>query len=128
MDDEDSIRILAGELLSGLGYTTHAAGDGREAVELYQAAAEQGEPFDLVIMDLTVPGGMGGKEAIKKLRQVDPNVTAIVSSGYSNAPIMADFRRYGFAGVVSKPYGAQELSREVERVLGIHSAHIRKTN
>ena len=84
---------------------------------MYREALASGKPFDLVIMDLTVPGAMGGKEAIQALIQVDPRVKAIVSSGYSNDPIMADFRSYGFSGVVRKPYRLRELSEEVLRVL-----------
>jgi DNA-binding NarL/FixJ family response regulator len=76
-----------------------------------------GQPFDVVIMDLTIPGGVGGKEAIKELLAMDPEVRAIVSSGYSNDPIMADFKRYGFKGVVAKPYEIRELVEVLNRVI-----------
>jgi len=85
---------------------------------LYEEAKTDGRPFDVVIMDLTVPGGMGGQEAVKLLLEIDPEVRAIVSSGYSTDPVMADFTRYGFSGVVAKPYRASELIEEVQRVLG----------
>ena len=76
-------------------------------------ARDAGRPFDLVILDLTVPGGMGGKETIKALGRIDPQVRAIVSSGYSNDPVMAEFNKHGFCGVVAKPYKLQELARAV---------------
>ena len=117
MDDEAEVRETTGNVLTRLGYNVVFASDGGEAVELYRQARDEGRVFDLVIMDLTVPGGLGGKEALKKLRDLDPNVKAIVSSGYSNDPIMADFRKHGFNGVVTKPYRIKELSDEVHRVI-----------
>jgi len=117
MDDEEIIRDLTRELLTKLGYQVACATDGSECLELYCKAREVGKPFDTVIMDLTVPGGMGGKETIGRLLTIDPAVKAIVSSGYANDPIMANFKRYGFSGVVTKPYGAEELTSELHRVL-----------
>jgi PAS domain S-box-containing protein len=117
MDDEADVRETTGKVLSRLGYHVQYARDGEEALKQYKASLNAGKPFDLVIMDLTVPGAMGGKEAIQQLIQIDPRVKAIVSSGYSNDPVMADFRSYGFAGVVKKPYRLRELSEEVLRVL-----------
>jgi len=110
MDDEDMVREVAGEMLTQLGYEVELAKDGAEAIKLYKQAIEAKEPYDAVILDLTVPGGMGGKEAIKRLLEIDPKVKAIVSSGYSNDPIMAEFKRYGFMGVVAKPYRIKDLS------------------
>lgn len=75
-----------------------------------------GSPFDVVIMDLTIPGGMGGEETIKKLKAFDPNVKAIVSSGYSNDPIMANFKKFGFANVLTKPYQIRELARIIDSI------------
>jgi len=117
MDDDAIIRDLAQELLVILGYEVHLAVDGREATKSYAAASASGRPFDAVILDLTVPGGMGGKEAIQMLRDQDRNVRAIVSSGYSNDPIMATYQQYGFKGVLVKPYGVQEISEVLRSVL-----------
>ncbi len=117
MDDEHEVRETTGQVLSKLGYMVTLAEDGDEAIERYCSAREAGKPFALVIMDLTVPGGMGGTDALKKLREIDPDVKAIVSSGYSNDPVMADFRQHGFMGVVTKPYRIKELSEEVHKVI-----------
>ncbi len=123
MDDQRDVREIAGRLLEHIGYEIGYAKDGAEAVDLYRRAQEAGQPFDAVIMDLTIPGGMGGKEAIQKLLEIDPGVKAIVSSGYSTDPIMADFRRFGFSGVVSKPYEVGELSAALLEVLGSDGDH-----
>lgn len=117
MDDEEVVRGVAGEILGHLGYEVEFARDGDEAVELYNRTRENGRVFDLVIMDLTVPGGMGGKEAIKKLLVLDPEVRVIVSSGYSNDPVMSEYRKYGFRGVITKPYKPEELSETVYKVI-----------
>ncbi len=117
MDDEEIIRDVLNEMLRRLGYETALAKEGAEAVALYRHAMASGRPFDVVIMDLTIPGGMGGKEAIQKLREIDPNVRAIVSSGYSNDPLGADFVQYGFSDFVAKPFRLEELGRVMKRVL-----------
>jgi two-component system, cell cycle sensor histidine kinase and response regulator CckA len=117
MDDQQPIRELAREILSRCGYEVDLAEDGAQAVALYRRAREVGQPFDAVILDLTVPGGMGGQEAFIQLMALDPQVKAIVSSGYSNDPIMADFKPYGFSGVVTKPYRVSELIEVVQRVI-----------
>jgi CheY-like chemotaxis protein/anti-sigma regulatory factor (Ser/Thr protein kinase) len=117
MDDEEMVRLVARTMLKRIGYEVESANDGAEAIELYKKAKELGQPFDAVIMDLTVPGGMGGKEAIKKILDVDPEVKAIVSSGYFNDPVMADFKRYGFCGVVAKPYTIRELSEVLSALM-----------
>ena len=90
---------------------------GSEAIELYNHNLETGHPFDVVLMDLTIPGGMGGGETIKKLLEIDPDVKAIVSSGYSNDPIMANFKEYGFRGCLAKPYKMQDLNQILQQVL-----------
>ncbi len=117
MDDEALIREIGGEMLEFMGYEVELAVDGKEALERYQAARERGDPFDVVIMDLTVPGGMGGEEAMRRLLQIDPSAKAIVSSGYSNDPIMSRYGEYGFRGVVVKPYKMQELAAIMGRLV-----------
>ncbi|MEW6116569.1 MAG: PAS domain S-box protein [Nitrospirota bacterium] len=116
MDDEEIIRDVSGAMLRSMGYSVEYARDGEEAIDLYKRARASGDPFDVVVMDLTIPGGMGGKEAMARLREIDPAVKAIVSSGYSNDPVMAHYKEYGFAGMVIKPYRIQELSETVYRV------------
>ncbi|MHA2062261.1 MAG: PAS domain S-box protein, partial [Candidatus Sifarchaeia archaeon] len=117
MDDEDVIREAIGEILTHLGYQVELAKNGEEAIALYKAAKSVGQSFDLVLMDLTIRGGMGGKEAIKKLLEIDPNVKALVSSGYSTDPVMSDYKKYGFTGVVAKPYNISELSETVHETI-----------
>lgn len=117
MDDDDVIRGLVGEMLSHLGYETALAAEGQEAIEMYERAIDAGERFDIVIMDLTIAGGLGGKETIHQLREIDPAVKAIVSSGYSNDPVMANFEQYGFSAVIAKPYKIAELSETLHKLL-----------
>jgi signal transduction histidine kinase/ActR/RegA family two-component response regulator len=117
MDDEEIIREVAAEILGHLGYSAVSCCDGAEALEEYRKAEEEGDPFAAVIMDLTVPGGMGGKETMKKLKEIDSKVIGIVSSGYSNDPILAHFRDYGFSGVAAKPYNMEELGRRLHELL-----------
>jgi len=109
MDDEDEVRKLAFSILKSRGYDVITAKDGTEAIELYKEAKESGNPIKAVILDLTVSGGMGGREAIQKLMEIDSEVKAIASSGYSLDPIMSDFRKYGFINALSKPYGVREI-------------------
>ena len=117
MDDEEMIREAAGEMLNYLGFETETAADGKEAIRLYQKAMEEKRPFAAVIMDLTIPGGMGGKETIERLRKIDPEIKAVVSSGYANDPIMANYQAYGFCGVVPKPYVFDELSKVLTKII-----------
>ncbi|HEX3035879.1 MAG TPA: response regulator [Thermodesulfobacteriota bacterium] len=117
MDDEELIRDVAGEILGQLGYEVEFAKNGTEAIELYVRARESSKSFNLVIMDLTIPGEMGGKETIEKLKEVDPGIKAIVSSGYFNHPVMAEYKNYGFKGVVTKPYKIEEFSKTVYEVI-----------
>ncbi len=117
MDDEPAIREVTGMMLRMNGYRVACAADGEEALELYRAARDAGEPFDLVIMDLTVPGGMGGVEAMERLLALDPSVRAIVSSGYSNDPVMSDHAARGFVGVLPKPYRLSQLLDAVRSAL-----------
>jgi PAS domain S-box-containing protein len=117
MDDDEAIREVTEKILIELGYEVGSASDGAETIALYRDAAQSGQPFDAVIMDLTIPGGMGGKEAIQQLLKFDPKVSAIVSSGYSNDPIMAEYEKYGFRGVATKPYRIEKLSWVLHDVL-----------
>ncbi len=117
MDDEELVRNVAGYILNDLGYEVAYARDGKEAIEAYLKAKEEQKSFDVVIMDLTIPGGMGGKDAIKNLQAMAPDAKVIVSSGYSRDPIMADYKNYGFCGVVCKPYEAGEISEEIAKVM-----------
>jgi PAS domain S-box-containing protein len=120
MDDNEAVRLLGADMLEELGYNAAVAADGKEAVALYGEAMEQGRPFDVVILDLTVPGGMGGLETIETLKRIDPQVKAIVSSGYSTDSIMADFQKHGFAGVVPKPYTPEQLTETLNHVMADH--------
>ncbi|NTW35932.1 MAG: response regulator, partial [Syntrophobacteraceae bacterium] len=117
MDDEAVIRNVVGDMLSHLGFSVAFAVDGAEAIDIYQKAMSSGKTFDGVIMDLTVEGGMGGKEAIQRLRVIDPNVKAVVSSGYSHDPIMSHFKEYGFCGVLDKPYKLSDLNNVLSDLL-----------
>jgi two-component system, cell cycle sensor histidine kinase and response regulator CckA len=117
MDDEEFIRDTAREMLATAGYEVEQACNGAEAIDLCINARLAGEPYDLIIMDLTIPGGMGGMEAMQKLLEIDPDARAIVSSGYANGPVMAHFEEYGFKGVLAKPYLAEELYKAVHDVM-----------
>jgi PAS domain S-box-containing protein len=117
MDDEDFIRELALQMLQKMGYSVTLCARGEEAVELYRREFESESPFDAVILDLTVPGGMGGKETIRKLLDIDRNVRAIASSGYSNDPVMSDCTLYGFKAAVKKPYLIEDICEALRCVL-----------
>jgi len=117
MDDEELVRKVIGEMLVFLGYEVEFAKEGIEAIELYKKAKAQGQPFDAIIMDLTIPKGMGGKETINKLLEIDPTVKAIVSSGYSTDPVMTEFTKYGFKGFIIKPFKIKELGEVLYRVI-----------
>ncbi len=117
MDDEELIRDIAGEMIRAAGHEAEFAEQGRTAIEKYQAARESGSPFDIVILDLTIRGGLGGKETIKRLRELDPGVKAIVSSGFSEDSVVADHRTYGFAACLMKPYEFEELRDTLNTLL-----------
>ena len=117
MDDEKIIREMLSNMLGVFGYKVTLVKDGAEAIERYTEAKNLGQPFEAVILDLTIPGGMGGREAIKKLIEIDPDIKAIVSSGYATDPIMADYEKHGFSAVVTKPYSVGELERTLRSIL-----------
>lgn len=118
MDDEEMILELVEAMLEELGYKATICKNGAEAVSLYKSAFERGTPYSVVIMDLTVPGGLGGKEAAEQILAIDSNACLIVSSGYSNDPIISDFRHFGFAAAAIKPYSVSEISDVLSRLLG----------
>jgi CheY-like chemotaxis protein len=117
MDDEEPVREALQAMLDELGYTAECAENGAEAVDLYRKRKEEGTPFAAVILDLTIPGGVGGKEAITALLKIDPDVKAVVSSGYSTDPVMANYLEYGFSAVLTKPYLLQDMSRVFQELL-----------
>jgi two-component system cell cycle sensor histidine kinase/response regulator CckA len=122
MDDEKMIRNLIEQTLTKFGYDVALAQDGAEAVELYRGAMESGKPFDAVILDLTVKSGMGAKSAAQKLLQINPHVKPIVSSAYFNDPVMIDFKKYGFAAALPKPYTKKDMKDTLSKVLTGKSA------
>jgi CheY-like chemotaxis protein len=117
VDDEAMIRDLLCQLLETLGYTVECVQDGAEAVAAYHHAQAAGQPFAAVILDYTIPGGMGGLATLHHLRTIDPQVKALISSGYAANPIMADWAYYGFSGVVAKPYTMAQLQEALHTVL-----------
>jgi PAS domain S-box-containing protein len=117
MDDEEVVRTVASLMVSSLGYTIEVAENGDQAVERYVSAMRSSSPFDAVILDLTVRGGMGGKETAAMISAIDPAVRAVVSSGYSDDAVVAHYREYGFSAVLSKPYQVEELGRVLQEVL-----------
>ena len=122
MDDDPDILELAGAILGLLEYEAVLTHDGSEALAEYQLARASGRPFAAVILDLTIPGGMGGKETMHRLREIDPGVRAIVSSGYSNDAVIADFRAHGFVAMVAKPYRMEDLARALNDAISGVSA------
>ncbi len=117
LEDEPMLGTLVKQMLNRFGRRAEHAINGAEAIELYKNAMDSGERFDAVILDLTVKGGMGGKTAILKLLEMDPDTKAIVSSGYSNDPVMTDFKKYGFRAALLKPYSMEELRRTLDKVM-----------
>lgn len=118
MDDEDIIRHLVTNVLTSVGYEVVGVADGKEAISVYKQSMKNNQPFDLVIMDLTIPGGMGGKQAVLKIRELNPDAVVIVSSGYSNDPIMSNHTEYGFKGVLNKPFKARDLLNVIGSLAG----------
>jgi CheY-like chemotaxis protein len=117
MDDDEIVRTVVERLLKNNGYRVVSTTDGRGAIEAYRKASEEGAPFDIVIMDLTVPGGLGGKEAVQRILDYDSEAKVIVFSGYSNDPVLANYKEYGFSGVIAKPFSIDEFSRVLNRIM-----------
>jgi len=117
MDDEEMVRDATAAILSELGYEVSFASDGVETLARYGREMAAGRPFDAVIMDLTIPAGMGGREAVKKLLEIDPCAKVIVSSGYSSDDIMSDYAKFGFSAVIAKPYRVSDLGSVVKEVI-----------
>ena len=118
MDDEEIVRDVVKGMLEHLGHHTICAADGEQAVEKYKRAKNSDAPIDLIIMDLTIPRGMGGKEAVKEILAINPEAKVLVSSGYSTDPIMANYREYGFSGAMAKPYQLEDLRKIIDQILG----------
>lgn len=127
MDDEEIIRVLASDMLGELGYQVQTCSNGDEAISLYTTAKGMGTPFSVVIMDLTVPGGMGGKEAAQQILKIDPQARLVVSSGYSNDPVMANYRQFGFCATIVKPYSMADVAAVLGRVLTAGSSEPAKS-
>ncbi len=119
LDDEEAICMLVTCALEPLGYEVTETNDGTQAIAAYQKALADGKPYDLFISDLTIPGGMGGQETIKRLTEIDPNIRAIVSSGYANDPVMSRHEDYGFCGMIAKPYEIDALGRKVAEAIAL---------
>ena len=117
MDDEPALQIFYDRALLSLGHEAQITGDGTQAEEAFRCAIDSGESFDLAILDLTVPGAMGGKETLARLRSINPDILAIVASGYSNDPDMADYEQAGFQGALKKPFTVDDLGAVLDNVL-----------
>ncbi|MEA3428651.1 MAG: ATP-binding protein, partial [Thermodesulfobacteriota bacterium] len=117
MDDEEIVREVVTAMLEKSEYSVETADGGKQAVEMYKQSMDAGEPFDVVIMDLTIPGGVGGKDAIRDILEIDPEARCIVSSGYADDCVMANYAEYGFKGIATKPYTVSDLREVLSQVL-----------
>jgi len=117
MDDEDIVADIAKQMLAYIGYDVSVVENGEDAIERYRAAFDAGEPYALVIMDLNIPNGMGGVEAVKHLLKIDTNAKVLVSSGYSSDPIMQEFQQHGFVGSISKPFDLNGLKSAIQAAI-----------
>ena len=115
MDDDEGVRFIASRTLEHMGYAVDCAEDGPEAIELHRRAVESGVPYLAVILDLTIPGGMGGAKVLEKLRELQPEVKAFVSSGYPDDPVMRNAAAHGFCGALSKPFRYEDVERVMTR-------------
>ena len=117
MDDESAVRIMIRQVLERMGHTVAATADGQEAIDRYQEARAAGQPWDLVLLDLTVRGGLGGVETVRRLRDLDPAVNAVVMSGYASDDVLQDYARYGFKDMLAKPFDHRALQAMLTRTL-----------
>jgi CheY-like chemotaxis protein len=124
MDDEEFVLDVVIEMLRAVGYDTGVVRDGEEALIEYKLAMEAGRKYDIVLMDLTNNKGMGGKETIGGLLALDPFAQAIVSSGYSNDPVMAEYTKYGFVGILPKPYTLEELAMSIKQTIALKDTDV----
>jgi CheY-like chemotaxis protein len=121
MDDEEMVRAVAQRMIERLGHDVELACHGKEAIDKYQQALGSDAPFDLVILDLTIKGGMGGQETIRSLKELDPRARCVVSSGYADNPVISEYQEYGFAGLLNKPYTLQALEKFLN---GLHEGWV----
>jgi two-component system, cell cycle sensor histidine kinase and response regulator CckA len=117
MDDEDMVGEIACQMLQFLGFDGVWVASGAEAIQEYTKQKEAGQAYSAIIMDLTIPGGMGGREAITEILAIDPTAKAFVSSGYANDPIMINYQDYGFSGVIAKPFDIAAVQRLLDTIL-----------
>jgi len=118
LDDEKDVLDVCGRMLKSMGLSCVATTDGKQTLEMYESAQSVGMEFDAVIMDLTVPGGMGGQEAVQLMLEINPRAQVIVTSGYSHDPVMANYRQYGFQAALKKPFDKADLKGVLAQVLG----------
>jgi CheY-like chemotaxis protein len=116
MDDEKAVRSIIEAMLRNIGYDVESAGDGESALEIYNKAISSGKPFDVVLMDLTIPGGLGGKQTVQRLLEIDPGAKVVVLSGYSNDPVLADYASHGFCARLNKPVTLAALRATLGRI------------
>ena len=119
MDDDEAVLEVTSEILRVFGYEVEIAHDGKEALELYHQGMINGKRFDIVIMDLTIPGGMGGRDAVVELHKLDPEAKAMVSTGHADDPAVSQFSDHGFVGVIPKPYRIDELDKRIKRAMQV---------
>jgi DNA-binding NtrC family response regulator len=117
MDDDDGVITIVTQFLSYLGYESETARDGAEAIEKFTRAMKETKPFSAVILDLLVTNGMGGKDALAALKEMDPHVRAVLATGYLDDPVVLNFHEHGFSELIKKPFRIEELSRVLHRVL-----------
>ncbi len=117
MDDEEKILNLVSDILLSLGLSVSTVSDGQQAIEKYKQALDNAEPFDAVLMDLTIPGGIGGKEAIKEILKIDPEAKCLITSGHAGDTVMTNYDQYGFKGIIKKPFRIKHIQDSIKQIL-----------